>query len=91
MKIQTGDLLNMMQTHENDVSLVESMNNRKAFFLLLVSFLAVSQILDSLEDTQWLTIGDRLELDFLQKLFEDKQLRTLLEVLRIIKQKAYEI
>ena len=42
--------------------------------------LAVSQILDSLEDTQWLTIGDRLELDFLQKLFEDKQLRTLLEV-----------
>jgi hypothetical protein len=43
-------------------------------------FLAVSQILDSLEDTQWLTIGDRVELDFLQKLFEDKQLRTLLEV-----------
>jgi hypothetical protein len=43
-------------------------------------FLAVSQILDSLEDTQWLTIGDRVELDFLQKLFEDKQLQTLLEV-----------
>jgi hypothetical protein len=42
--------------------------------------LAVSQILDSLEDTQWLTIGDRVELDFLQKLFEDKQLQTLLEV-----------
>jgi hypothetical protein len=42
--------------------------------------LAVSQILDSLEDTQWLTIGDRVELIFLQKLFEDKQLRTLLEV-----------
>ncbi|CAF3801029.1 unnamed protein product [Rotaria sordida] len=41
---------------------------------------AVSQILDSLEDTQWLTIGDRVELDFLQKLFEDKQLRTLLEL-----------
>ncbi|CAF5133543.1 unnamed protein product, partial [Rotaria sp. Silwood1] len=40
----------------------------------------VSQILDSLEDTQWLTIGDRVELDFLQKLFEDKQLRTLLEL-----------
>jgi hypothetical protein len=43
-------------------------------------FLAVSQILDSLEDTQWLTIGDRVELDFLQKLFEDKQLQTLLEL-----------
>ena len=42
--------------------------------------LAVSQILDSLEDTQWLTIGDRVELDFLQRLFEDKQLRNLLEV-----------
>ncbi|CAF1679808.1 unnamed protein product, partial [Adineta ricciae] len=41
---------------------------------------AVSQILDSLEDTQWLTIGDRVELDFLQKLFEDKQLQTLLEL-----------
>jgi hypothetical protein len=47
---------------------------------LLLFFLAVSQILDSLEDTQWLTIGDRVELDFLQKLFEDKQLRTLLDV-----------
>ncbi len=42
--------------------------------------LAVSQILDSLEDIQWLTINDRIELDFLQKLFEDKQLQTLLEV-----------
>ncbi|CAF3987334.1 unnamed protein product [Rotaria magnacalcarata] len=41
---------------------------------------AVSQILDSLEDTQWLTVGDRVELDFLQKLFEDKQLRSLLEL-----------
>ncbi|CAM4760126.1 unnamed protein product [Rotaria magnacalcarata] len=41
---------------------------------------AVSQILDSLEDTQWLTIGHHVELDFLQKLFEDKQLRTLLEL-----------
>ncbi|CAF1277920.1 unnamed protein product [Adineta steineri] len=41
---------------------------------------AVSQILDSLEDTQWLTIGDRVELEFLQKLFEDKQLQTLLEL-----------
>ncbi|CAF4753683.1 unnamed protein product, partial [Rotaria socialis] len=40
----------------------------------------VSQILDSLEDTQWLTVGDRVELDFLQKLFEDKQLRSLLEL-----------
>jgi hypothetical protein len=47
--------------------------------------LAVSQILDSLEDTQWLTIGDRVELVFLQKLFEDKQLRTLLEVTIYIK------
>ena len=33
-----------------------------------------------MEDTQWLTISDRIEIDFLQKLFEDKQLRTLLEV-----------
>lgn len=41
---------------------------------------AVSQILDSLEDTQWLTIGDQVELSFLQKLFEDKQLRTLLDL-----------
>ena len=40
----------------------------------------MAQILDSLEDTQWLTIGDRVEVDFLQNLFEDKQLRTLLEV-----------
>ena len=42
--------------------------------------LAVSQILDSLEDMQWLTLNDRVELDFLQKLFEDKQLQTLLQV-----------
>jgi hypothetical protein len=46
------------------------------FFL----YLAVSQILDSLEDIQWLTISDRVDVDFLQKLFEDKQLQTLLEV-----------
>jgi len=39
-----------------------------------------------LEDTQWLTISDRVELDFLQKLFEDKQLRSLLEV-KIFKKK----
>ncbi len=43
-------------------------------------YLAVFQILDSLEDIQWLTISDHVELDFLQKLFEDKQLQTLLEV-----------
>ncbi len=43
-------------------------------------YLAVSQILDSLEDIQWLTISDHVDLDFLQKLFEDKQLQTLLEV-----------
>ena len=49
-----------------------------------ISNLAVSQILDSLEDTQWLTISDRLEVNFLQKLFEDKQLRTLLEVSSIL-------
>ena len=49
------------------------------------SRLAVSQILDSLEDTQWLTVGDRVEVDFLQKLFEDKQLRTLLEVNRSLR------
>jgi len=53
------------------------LKKRVLFFLI---FLAVSQILDSLEDTQWLTIGDRVELDFLQKLFEDKQLQSLLEV-----------
>ncbi|CAF0740958.1 unnamed protein product [Didymodactylos carnosus] len=47
---------------------------------IFLFFLAVSQILDSLEDTQWLTIGDRVELDFLQKLFEDKQLQSLLEL-----------
>jgi len=47
-------------------------------FLFL--YLAVSQILDSLEDIQWLTISDRVDVDFLQKLFEDKQLQTLLEV-----------
>ncbi len=49
-------------------------------YILSCFYLAVSQILDSLEDTQWLTISDRVELDFLQKLFEDKQLRSLLEV-----------
>ena len=56
-------------------------NQENTLFERLFIYLAVSQILDSLEDTQWLTIGDRVELDFLQKLFEDKQLRTLLEVI----------
>ena len=56
----------------------EQKNKPPLFFFLL----AVSQILDSLEDIQWLTISDRVELNFLQKLFEDKQLRTLLEVRR---------
>ena len=56
-------------------------NQESILFEPLFIYLAVSQILDSLEDTQWLTIGDRVELDFLQKLFEDKQLRTLLEVI----------
>jgi hypothetical protein len=58
---------------------------------LLKIFLAVSQILDSLEDTQWLTIGNRVELDFLQKLFEDKQLRTLLEVRKEDKSEKIEM
>ncbi len=49
-------------------------------FMLYIYFLAVSQILDSLEDIQWLTISDHVEINFLQKLFEDKQLQTLLEV-----------
>ena len=43
---------------------------------------AVSQILDSLEETQWLTIADRLDFEFIQKLFDDQQLRNLLEVKR---------
>ncbi len=58
--------------------------------ILWFFYLAVSQILDSLEDTQWLTISDRVELDFLQKLFEDKQLRSLLEV-KIFKKKNFYI
>ena len=29
---------------------------------------------------QWLTLNDRLDLDFLQKLFDDKQLKILLDV-----------
>ncbi len=52
----------------------------KQIILFFFLYLAVSQILDSLEDIQWLTISDRVDVDFLQKLFEDKQLQTLLEV-----------
>lgn len=62
---------------QNDLSIMtEQMSNE---FDDMASS-AVSQILDSLEDMQWLTINDRVDLDFLQKLFEDKQLQTLLQL-----------
>ncbi|ELU07565.1 hypothetical protein CAPTEDRAFT_203957 [Capitella teleta] len=41
---------------------------------------AVSQILDSLEEIQCLTDGSEHDLDFLQNVFEDKQLHVLLDL-----------
>ncbi|ELU04354.1 hypothetical protein CAPTEDRAFT_152517 [Capitella teleta] len=45
-----------------------------------VTSLAVSQILDSLEEIQCLTDGSEHDLDFLQNVFEDKQLHVLLDL-----------
>lgn len=66
--------MNSMIWHQRVKDFLESI------IMIICSFVAVSQILDSLEDMQWLTLNDRVELDFLQKLFEDKQLQTLLQV-----------
>ena len=43
-------------------------------------FLAVSQILDSLEEIQCLTDCNERDVDFLHAVFEDTQLHALLEV-----------